>query len=174
MKLNQWLLQVISGGQTGADTAGLEAAKRCGILTGGYMPKGFKREDGDAPHFQELYGVRESGDPSYPFRTEMNVRHSDGTLQIAGIWGSPGEKLTTNLAVRFGKQLYQLEPKALNNRIRPWNRSAQMIVSPKDVADWIVAHKCKTLNIAGNSESTWIGMYDWALRFLLEVFQQEL
>ncbi|HJT77421.1 MAG TPA: putative molybdenum carrier protein, partial [Gemmataceae bacterium] len=35
------LERVISGGQTGADQAGLAAAKACGIPTGGWMPKGF-------------------------------------------------------------------------------------------------------------------------------------
>jgi hypothetical protein len=34
------LERVISGGQTGADQAGLAAAKRLGVPTGGFMPKG--------------------------------------------------------------------------------------------------------------------------------------
>ena len=34
--------KVISGGQTGADQAGLVAARRFGIPTGGWMPRGWK------------------------------------------------------------------------------------------------------------------------------------
>ena len=35
---------IISGGQTGADMAGLMAAKKVGFNTGGFAPKGFKTE----------------------------------------------------------------------------------------------------------------------------------
>ncbi len=39
----------ISGGQSGADFGGLLAAKRCGIPTGGKIPKGFLTENGPKP-----------------------------------------------------------------------------------------------------------------------------
>ena len=60
MKLTQigtghMLRKVISGGQTGADRAGLQAAKSSGIKTGGYMPKGFLALDGNKVEFQYLY-----------------------------------------------------------------------------------------------------------------------
>ena len=43
--------RVISGGQTGADQAGLAVAKRLGIPTGGCMPKGWLTEAGPRPDF---------------------------------------------------------------------------------------------------------------------------
>lgn len=39
-------LLIISGGQTGADQAGWRAARRCGLATGGRMPREFETEDG--------------------------------------------------------------------------------------------------------------------------------
>ena len=41
------LKKIISGGQTGADLAGLEAASYLGIHTGGKMPLGFSEKDID-------------------------------------------------------------------------------------------------------------------------------
>ena len=38
--------KIISGGQTGVDTIGLQVAKELGIETGGKAPKGFLREEG--------------------------------------------------------------------------------------------------------------------------------
>ena len=40
---------VISGGQTGADQAGLRAAQACGIPTGDQAPRGWLTEAGPAP-----------------------------------------------------------------------------------------------------------------------------
>jgi hypothetical protein len=174
MRLNQFLIQVISGGQTGVDTAGVEAARQCSIPTGGYMPKGFLRETGPAPDFREKYNMQATDLPDYPLRTEMNIRHSEGTIQIAGIWNSPGERLTSNLIYRFTRPVLMIEPKILGNRMRPWDRQTQRIISPKEIADWIVTNYIKTLNVAGNSESTWMGIYDWTLTLLLETFLTEI
>ena len=41
--------KVISGGQTGVDRAGLDAAVNAGIPIGGYCPKGRRAEDGVIP-----------------------------------------------------------------------------------------------------------------------------
>jgi hypothetical protein len=40
---------VITGGHTGADQAGLRAARACGIPTGGWVPRGWLTEAGPAP-----------------------------------------------------------------------------------------------------------------------------
>ena len=43
------LRKVVSGGQTGVDRAGLEAAVNAGFPIGGYCPKGRLAEDGTIP-----------------------------------------------------------------------------------------------------------------------------
>ena len=71
------IIKIISGGQTGADIAGVDAAIECNVNYGGCLPKGRKCEDGTVPlsytEFKEL--VR----GGYPKRTEQNVIDSDGT-----------------------------------------------------------------------------------------------
>ena len=77
--------KVISGGQTRADQAGLIAAARFGIATGGWMPKGCRTLAGPNPELAARFGLREHPSEDYPPRTELNVLRSSGTL-----WFGPG------------------------------------------------------------------------------------
>jgi hypothetical protein len=96
------LERVISGFQTGADIAGIYAARAHGIPTGGAMPRGFLTEDGPRPDYAELYGAVELPTPSYPERTRRNVADGDGTLWF-GDWHSPGGKATLDACRLRGK-----------------------------------------------------------------------
>jgi hypothetical protein len=71
------LKKIISGGQTGADVAGLYVAIKHGIHHGGAIPKGRLTEDG---MLSEKYNLEEMTSKSYPKRTEKNVVDSDGTV----------------------------------------------------------------------------------------------
>ena len=68
--------KLISGGQTGADRAGLDVAIRWGLPHGGWCPKGRKAEDGI---IGGQYQLVETPSASYLQRTEWNVRDSDAT-----------------------------------------------------------------------------------------------
>ncbi len=74
---NQSLRKIISGGQTGADIAGLDVAIKHEIPHGGAIPKGILTEAGSLP---EKYNLQEMATNSYPKRTEKNVVDSDGTV----------------------------------------------------------------------------------------------
>jgi hypothetical protein len=65
--------KIITGGQTGADQTGVRSAKAFGIPTGGFMPLGFRTEDGPRPEFAELYGAVVTATDNYCVRTEANV-----------------------------------------------------------------------------------------------------
>ena len=91
--------RIISGGQTGADQAGLAVAKRLGIVTGGFVPKGFLTEAGPRPDVAAEYGLEETNTAAYPERTERNVRLANGTV-VFGDAGSPGSMLTIRLCRR--------------------------------------------------------------------------
>ena len=70
------LEKIISGGQTGADRAALDAALESGFAAGGYCPAGRLAEDGviDTRYpLQEIEG-------GYQDRTLRNVQASGGTL----------------------------------------------------------------------------------------------
>jgi len=61
--------KIISGGQTGADRAGLDFAIETGLEHGGYVPSGRKAEDG---RIDELYNLVELSTSSYPARTRRH------------------------------------------------------------------------------------------------------
>jgi hypothetical protein len=87
------MLKVISGGQTGADIAGLVAAKRCGLDTGGFCANGFMTENGVKPEYAKMYNLVDNH-YDYHRRTVENVKASDFTLIFADNVNSPGTKLT--------------------------------------------------------------------------------
>ena len=74
------LKKVVSGGQTGVDRAGLDAAIDADIPVGGYCPKGRIAEDGIIPDCYPLIEIETS---SYTSRTAKNVVESDGTLIVS-------------------------------------------------------------------------------------------
>lgn len=149
------LKKIISGGQTGADIAGLVVAKQMGIPTGGTMPKGFKTLRGPEPDYAILFGIKEHNSQSYIPRTYKNVEDSDGTIRLAYNFNSAGEICTLNAINRYGKIYLDV------NLAKP--QEAQ------EVAKWILENKIKTLNIAGNSESTAPGTYQATKQYLTKV-----
>ena len=90
MKIN--LNKVISGGQTGADIAGLIAAKKSNIRTGGTAPKGYKTEDGSNMELKTIYGLIDKG--GYKSRTIQNVCDSNGTIAFIVHKGTGGTSKT--------------------------------------------------------------------------------
>ncbi|MGZ6044682.1 MAG: YpsA SLOG family protein [Isosphaeraceae bacterium] len=153
------LERVLSGGQTGADQAGWRAAKAVGIPTGGWMPKEFKTEDGARPEFAELYGAKEHESSNYSDRTAQNVHDSDVTIWL-GRTSSPGYAATHRATRRY--------------------RTSRAIFVAFDgcraapagqILDWMAWHSARVLNVAGNRESSYPGIGEWAESYLAEVFR---
>lgn len=135
-KLTQ-VSKIISGGQTGADLAGLTAAVALGIETGGTAPKGWRiclenGSNGSNPFLAD-FGLVEHESHEYRPRTIQNVQDSDGTVWF-GYTKSPGGKLTIRTAKKFNKFL---------------------IINPTSelLKQWIISNKIKILNVAGNRVS---------------------
>lgn len=150
--------RIISGGQTGADQAGLAAAKHLGLKTGGWMPKGYRTEAGPRPEFLNLYGMLEHTDHSYLPRTALNVLQSGGTL-VFGNQYSSGSSLTISLGLRKGKDIF----------VCPWN-SGQPTPPTEPFFDWLSTRSWTTLNVAGNRESKNPGIFDACKDFLITTF----
>ena len=150
------LRKIISGGQTGADMGGLLAAQKCGIETGGWIPKGFQTENGLKPDLAD-FGLKETTSVSYTPRTKYNVEDSDGTIRFAGNFASPGEICTRRAILANRKECIDVD---FNNP-----------TSPEKVAAWIKDKKIEVLNVAGNRESKCPGIEKFTEEFLSTVFK---
>jgi hypothetical protein len=148
--------RVISGGQTGADQAGLRAAHLAGIPTGGFAPLGWETDDGPAPWLANC-GLVECSTAGYPTRIMANVSSSGATLWF-GVMTTPCAKSTLRACLELGKPHMRV---FLGRSLKP-----------SHVAAWIVEHEIHTLNVAGNRESRSPGIGERTEKFLAEVFRQ--
>jgi hypothetical protein len=132
--------RVISGGQMGADQAGLAVAKRLGILTGGLVSKGFLTETGLRPDLAAEYGLEETDTVDYAERTERNVLLADGTV-VFGDARSPGSMLTVRLCRRHGRPCLTIRPDAAPDQ------------AARPLQAWLDEHRIATLHVVGNRAS---------------------
>lgn len=145
------LYKIISGGQTGADMAGLVAAAAAGIETGGTAPEGFMTEQGPNPGLAK-YGLVPNG--TLRTRTIQNIKDADATLILAVNPSSPGTVLTINTCIKLEKpyliiDLKDVQANAINNL--PVRESISILGS--NAANWVEKNKVRVLNVAGNRKS---------------------
>ncbi|MDP2941799.1 MAG: putative molybdenum carrier protein, partial [Candidatus Omnitrophota bacterium] len=147
------VLTIISGGQTGADRGALEGARKAGLSTGGWAPKGYHTERGPDPTLKDfgLQAVSSYGIEGYRDRTERNIVDSDGTVIFADKPGSPGTKLAISLIAKYKK------PCIINPTIPELRRFAQ----GKSV-----------INVAGNRESAAPGIQKRVEAIIVEAFSK--
>ncbi|PIE65706.1 MAG: hypothetical protein CSA26_02675 [Desulfobacterales bacterium] len=128
-------MKIVSGGQTGADRAALDAAISIGLEHGGWLPKGRKTEDGPLP---STYKLQELQSGHYRVRTEQNVIDSDGTLICSFGPLTGGSALTEALAIKHDRPCLHIdftlyaEDKAVNV-----------------TQQWLTTNAIRTLNVAG-------------------------
>jgi len=147
--------KVISGGQTGADIAGLLAAKECGIPTGGTAAYKFMTENGPNPSLETLFGLKEQDTKfvDYKDRTIKNVLDSNGTI-VFQEKESVGSIFTVKVCMRARKP-YWINP------------------SLGDILFFVGLHEISELNIAGNRESVSPGIQDRIYSLLLKAFKED-
>ena len=151
-----YLRKVISGGQTGADEAGLEAAYMYGFETGGHAPKYYRTSAGPNLVLKDRYGLVQDSSESYPPRTLKNVQNSDATIRLAKNFKSKGEVLTLKYISKEAKPHFDVD-----------------ILSPPDpreLALWIHRNKFEIINIAGNTETDG-SIYEFVYHYLKQVFK---
>ena len=147
------LKKIISGGQTGADQGGLEAALDLKLETGGKVPLGFKTEDGPMPKLGLQYGLEELASHEYPPRTRYNVVDSDGTV-IFGRTSETGSRMTRRMCKESHKPCLVIEEFD--------DDSLRLIRS------FVSLYNVETLNVAGNRESKFPGLQQKVRNFLIE------
>jgi len=160
------IIKIISGGQTGADRGGLDAAIKLGIPHGGYCPKGRKAEDGKIP---DNYNQIESFSSNYLVRTEKNVCISNFTLIFINDRLTGGSKKTKDYCERHcipymivTRIIDCMDPTVIDN-VR---HNITFELSKGFYLDTPF-----TINIAGNRESKSPGIQEYAKHFLMEVLK---
>jgi len=135
------ITKIVSGGQTGADRGGWEAAIWCELPYGGWIPKGRKSEDGEIPFKYE--GLKETSSKDYLARTEANVIDSDATLVFCYGPPSGGSKKTVDFAKKHGRPCWTVDLDA--------DRDKTMEATCTFVSG--LADDSGILNVAGSRES---------------------
>ena len=162
------ITKLISGGRTGADRGGLDAAIYCDVPHGGWCPKGRKAEDGSIPAKYELQEMRSA---DYRKRTEQNVIDSDATLVFTLGRISGGSLLTVEFAHGHEKPWFHVD-------VDVWNRERVV----KEIVRWLdgsgnydhdeyVAKPPENcaLNVAGSRESKADGIQDLVMAIMIDV-----
>lgn len=148
------LHKVISGGQTGADLAGLIAAHEWKIATGGTAPANFETSIGPQPWLAQL-GLVAAG--TYASRTIRNVRDADGTAILAHDLQSPGTVLTRRTCFDENKFFIELNLKKLlelattNEPVGQQIEDEVQFLAAK-LSKFILVNHIQVLNVAGNRE----------------------
>lgn len=140
------ITKIISGGQTGADRAGLDVAIWHNFPHGGWCPKGRKAEDSP---IGGQYELKETPSANYLQRTEWNVRDTDGTIVLTFAPQITGGSMRT---VEFAKK-----------HRKPCLHISRKVNQPELlIQKFIETHGIKLLNIAGSRESKEPGINEWA------------
>jgi putative molybdenum carrier protein len=149
--------KIISGGQTGADTGGLVAARELEIASGGTAPRGWLTEDGPRKSQLSAFGLLECAEDGFPARTRRNVVDSNGTL-LVGKYGSGGSRLTYDVARELAKPLFHISyPERLDRS--------------EEFQHWLEQNNVVVLNVAGNRESQSPGIAEYTHDFLVRALR---
>lgn len=162
------LKKVISGGQIGADEAGLFAASQAGLETGGTAPMKYRIHNGFNPLLKEVYGLREDDSFSYKPRTIKNVMEADGTVIIAKNIDSPGCALTYRTCLQRNKPVF------VNSVPDRKMTDFELEDYTERLREWMIHHCIVTLNVAGNRDHLPgnYRLFDTVVEILTPIFEE--
>ena len=166
------ITKLISGGQTGADRGGLDAAIHYGVPHGGWCPKGRIAEDGIIP---TRYYLKEMVSPEYLPRTKANVFDSDATVIFT--YGPPrgGSLKTITYAHHLEKPYHDVDlrrttPKQVVTEIMLWLAGDEALNDYDKYVACPPPLNC-ILNVAGSRESEAPGIQEAVYRLMLDVLR---
>lgn len=156
---------IVSGGQTGADRGGLDAALDLGMGHTGWCPRGRRSEDGIIPIY---YKLRETESSGYEERTLRNVQISDGTLIFVG-----HEPPHPTQAWRGGSGLtrgYCVDERKPYVALNAFTSTSNLIACIKS---FLQRYQPVSINIAGNRESKAPGIQEIVRNVLYTVLKED-
>lgn len=167
------MFKVISGGQTGADQAGLRAARAAGLVTGGWAPRGWLTEAGPAPRLAREFGLVECPEPEgEPFLPRWKW---DAACYVARTRRNAGDApMTIYFTMGSGKDSRGYQ--ATRRAVPMWHTFLSVGDTSQDLPPDQFARNWgpsmwDTVNVAGNRESKSPGIGEWVEEYLTEVFR---
>lgn len=162
--------KIISGGMTGADRAGLDAALEQGIEHGGYCSYKHQADDGRIP---EHYKLLDTPYMAYSYCTRANIQAADGTVVFTygsdsshfDPRGPSGTLMTQRMARRAKKPLCTVDLDSLGvdgavSLIMTWLDDCESLGRPIEV-----------LHVAGKCEKKCPGTYKIVKSVMLRVLE---
>ena len=152
-------LNIISGGQTGVDTAALTVAYNLKLPYSGWVPKGYLNESGQIA-LKFRHNLRETASALTSERTERNVRDATHLLTMQrGVDYAGGTKLGLDVSRKQGT----------NSKFVDLEKDWAPQVS--EVQEWLQRGQNIKCAIGGPRESEQPGIEQEATSFLLQVFE---
>jgi len=156
------ITKIVSGGQTGADSGGIDAAIHCKVPHGGWCPQGRRAENGV---ISDKYQLKETSSSGYLPRTEQNVIDSDATLIFTIGKLSGGSLKTMEFAQKHKKPVLRIDigeysRKDTVNFILRWFEGDVTMPTP--------ARNC-IMNVAGQRESKAPGIQEKVKAIMIDV-----
>jgi hypothetical protein len=156
-------LKIVSGGQTGADRGGLQAAMDIGLDGGGWAPKGWRAEDGTIPScYREK--MQEIGSSNYLVRTRRNVADSHATLIVTNEYPLSGGTLKTRHFCEEALRSHLIVSIGENDAVGKIRRWLAQFFGQEHPMPFV-------LNVAGPRESKAVGIQESTRRLLIEALQ---
>ncbi len=155
--------KIVSGGQTGADRGGLQAAMDIGLDWGGWAPKGWRAEDGTIPScYREK--MHEIGSSNYLVRTRRNVADSHATLIVTNTYPLSGGTLKTRHFCEEMMRSHLVVAIDENDAVGKVQRWLAQFFGQEHPIPFV-------LNVAGPRESKAVGIQESTRRLLIEALQ---
>ena len=148
--------KIISGGQTGASRAALDAAMKLGIAHGGWVLNGKMTEDGPLP---EKYNLKEMPDQNHSEKTKKNIKEACGTLILSHGKYSEQFGFVKKMSQRLGKPVLDVD---LHTTVA---FNAATLIN-----DWIVDNDIRVLNVTGPRDEQDPKIYQATLDIIQAVF----
>ena len=156
------LSKIVSGGQTGADRAALDAALEAGFDAGGFCPRGRKAEDGEIDFRYPLIEI----DGGYRQRTLKNVLESDATVLFYARDITGGTEKTLVFCIEYKKPYKLIDISLVQESLAA---SALLDFIERDFIERKVV---KILNVAGSRASESLKIYAYVKTVISEVLQK--
>jgi hypothetical protein len=150
------LQKIVSGGQTGADRAALDAGLELAFPVGGFCPKGRVAEDGNIADIYPLVEIN----GGYRHRTKVNVKASDGTAIFYEAMVRGGTEQTLLFCTKANKP-YKLIDISLV--------SCEQALAA--LQTFIGEFHIEILNVAGPRASGCLAVYDYVKTVIAQVIQ---